>query len=341
MNSENNCSTFAPLVAGQNSVIICDLDNCLSDDRWRRHLIDKSLTGEDRYFRYNALAHLDQANKQLLAFLHNWTGDIERHLLFITARPASRRQETIAWLHENGLWKFRLFMRPEGNLDTSPILKTAIVQSIFDDGTLRDKNQIATIIDDRRDVLEALDKATGRPTLLINLDNFLEMRRELTAFFELRKEPGRNFFLEACNLLQKEGLMDLPQKVAQEVALFFSEGNAGKDRAAESTSATAPVAKRTVGERVAQLMEEGAKTFRERNASYGSNFRMVGPVMQQLFPNGVPPELLRHDAFHLFELVVVKLSRFAISKFTHEDSIHDAMVYCAMIEAIIQELKEK
>lgn len=85
---------------------------------------------------------------------------------------------------------------------------------------------------------------------------------------------------------------------------------------------------------VLQLM---SNTYRERNAVYGDNFRMVGPMMRILFPKGVPAEVVHSDQFHLFELILVKLSRFAISNLQHTDSIHDAAVYAAMIEAIIHE----
>ena len=80
-----------------------------------------------------------------------------------------------------------------------------------------------------------------------------------------------------------------------------------------------------------------AKTFAERNAVYGDNYRMIAPLVRTLFPNGVPSDLVADDRWHLFELVLVKLSRFAISELNHADSIHDAAVYAAMLEAIIQE----
>lgn len=83
------------------------------------------------------------------------------------------------------------------------------------------------------------------------------------------------------------------------------------------------------------ILEKMAQTFRERNAVYGSNYKMVAPLMAALFPNGVPPHLVVQDHFHLFELILVKLSRFAISDLTHQDSIHDAGVYCAMIEMVL------
>lgn len=87
---------------------------------------------------------------------------------------------------------------------------------------------------------------------------------------------------------------------------------------------------------VGRSLEHAASVFRERNAVYGNNFKMIGPMMAILFPEGAPAALLRNDAFHLFELVLVKLSRLAISGLTHQDSAKDAAVYCAMIDAIIQ-----
>ena len=80
-----------------------------------------------------------------------------------------------------------------------------------------------------------------------------------------------------------------------------------------------------------------AETFRERNAVYGDNYKMVAKLMAVLFPNGVPPELVVQEHFHLFELILVKLSRYAISELSHIDSIHDLAVYGAMCESINHE----
>lgn len=91
------------------------------------------------------------------------------------------------------------------------------------------------------------------------------------------------------------------------------------------------------GPSVAGILREMAATFEERNAQYGDNYRRVAPIMRILFPDGVPPELLGTDQWHLFELKVVKLTRFAISNLTHIDSVHDDAVYSAMIEKILWE----
>ena len=84
-----------------------------------------------------------------------------------------------------------------------------------------------------------------------------------------------------------------------------------------------------------------ADTFEARNATYGDNYQMVGPIMAVLFPDGVTPELLAAPQFHLLELVIVKLSRLAISDLQHQDSAHDAGVYCAMIESLIKQQQQQ
>ena len=101
--------------------------------------------------------------------------------------------------------------------------------------------------------------------------------------------------------------------------------------AAPPTRGEAPPAPRNAGE----VLDGMAATFRQRNAVYGDNYKMVAPLVRALFPHGVPPELVVTDQWHLLELKLVKLSRFAISGLTHVDSIHDDGVYSAMIESII------
>lgn len=85
----------------------------------------------------------------------------------------------------------------------------------------------------------------------------------------------------------------------------------------------------------ADIMAEMIKTYNDRSTTYGHNFEMVGEVMKVFFPQGVPPELVVTQHWHLFEVIIVKLSRFATSGLSHIDSIHDAAVYGAIIEMIL------
>ena len=84
-----------------------------------------------------------------------------------------------------------------------------------------------------------------------------------------------------------------------------------------------------------QLLEQAAETFRVRNATYGNNYLQVSEIMKVLWPDGFPSELVFQPEWHLFELLIVKLTRFANGNLTHIDSIHDTVVYAAMIEDII------
>jgi len=88
---------------------------------------------------------------------------------------------------------------------------------------------------------------------------------------------------------------------------------------------------------VPKILEDMAKTFRERNKVYGSNYLMVGEVMKVMFPEGLPdPTMIHRPEWHLFELVIVKLTRLAVAELKHVDSIHDTAVYAAMIEYILE-----
>lgn len=86
------------------------------------------------------------------------------------------------------------------------------------------------------------------------------------------------------------------------------------------------------------ILEEMADTFRERNKIYGDNYKRVGAVMAAMFPDGVVLRTAEDfNRWHLFELQIVKLTRFANSGLVHKDSIHDEAVYAAMVESLIDE----
>ena len=88
----------------------------------------------------------------------------------------------------------------------------------------------------------------------------------------------------------------------------------------------------------ADILIEMGNTYRERNKVYGDNYKRVGDVMVAMFPNGIALKTVEdYNRWHLFELMVVKLTRFAVSGLTHQDSIHDAAVYAAMVESLTNE----
>lgn len=91
----------------------------------------------------------------------------------------------------------------------------------------------------------------------------------------------------------------------------------------------------------ADILAQMADTFRERNKVYGDNYKRVGEIMKALFPQGVALEsVAQFNQWHLFELMIVKLTRFANSGLTHKDSIHDLAVYAAMVEFLTEEKED-
>ena len=90
---------------------------------------------------------------------------------------------------------------------------------------------------------------------------------------------------------------------------------------------------------VPEILEQMAATFRERNGIYRDNYKRIPSVVGALFPHGVSSELVMRPEWHLFELILVKLARFANAELSHVDSIHDVAVYAAMIQSILEERK--
>lgn len=95
---------------------------------------------------------------------------------------------------------------------------------------------------------------------------------------------------------------------------------------------------------VTKLLGDMAKLYAERNAVYKDNYKMVGRIMEAMFPDGI--ELRTAEEFnrwHLFELAIVKLSRYAVQYKSggHQDSIEDMIVYLAMVAGLDDEARPK
>lgn len=93
-----------------------------------------------------------------------------------------------------------------------------------------------------------------------------------------------------------------------------------------------------------EILEQAARLYAERNAVYGDNFRNAGAALSAFFPEGVVlKDTDEQTRYHLFILIIVKLSRYAVNWYAggHQDSIRDAAVYCAMLEQIDAEMAER
>jgi hypothetical protein len=123
-------------------MIIVDLDNCISDDGWRIHLIDFSEQDFDkRHEKYHEKCHQDALRN---AHLVRETDDI----LIFTSRPEKYRRLTEEWLAMNKIYYKQLVMRPQGNHDSSVALKEEmLVTSPY-------FTRIVQAFDDRKDIVE-------------------------------------------------------------------------------------------------------------------------------------------------------------------------------------------
>lgn len=86
-----------------------------------------------------------------------------------------------------------------------------------------------------------------------------------------------------------------------------------------------------------QILEEGAKTFRERQDLYGDSWLRAGETLHSLFPNGLTvnsPKDWSRLAIFMHEINKVRRQASQFSKGGHIDSSHDLMVYASMMEAL-------
>lgn len=85
---------------------------------------------------------------------------------------------------------------------------------------------------------------------------------------------------------------------------------------------------------VNEAMEESAKVYAERQNQYGDSYKMVGEIMDILFPCVVPCGISDHVRMHLVGWIVGKLCRYAMSVRNQQptdDSLKDLAVYAMML----------
>jgi hypothetical protein len=86
-----------------------------------------------------------------------------------------------------------------------------------------------------------------------------------------------------------------------------------------------------------EALQNMAETFKSRNNLYGDNYKNLGNVIEAIMRGPVTLNTsYDYEVYQMFSFIVSKITRFASSGFTHQDSIHDAAVFCAMLETIIR-----
>jgi len=92
----------------------------------------------------------------------------------------------------------------------------------------------------------------------------------------------------------------------------------------------------------ADILDQMASTYRERNALYKDNYKRFGDIMVALFPDGlVLKDKEEWNRICIFMMITSKLTRYAgnFEVGGHEDSVHDMGVYSAMLEELGHDAK--
>lgn len=90
----------------------------------------------------------------------------------------------------------------------------------------------------------------------------------------------------------------------------------------------------------AEILDQMATTYRARNLLYKDNYKRFGNLMRGLFPDGLSVQTNEEwNRLCILMMITSKLTRYAanFSKGGHQDSIHDAGVYSAMLEELSME----
>lgn len=287
-------------------VVIFDIDGCIADDRHRRPLLPKSPQSQMDFDEYHAHADLDECTMRGRALFSYWANTIKwrnGEVAFLTARPESMRNNTEKWLRTHmpigACPQFILIMRPDGNMLHSPALKLSQL-SWLDDHIAARHGQYAhaNIVHAFDDRIDVLQMYFGRGIECSLLDIGLPAVYPYT---------GDN--TAVCVGPDIANDADKPARGAEE----FGQG-------------------------VEAILGEALETYRARNAAYLYNAEKVGKVMEAMFPDGVTLKGAGDfHMFHLFELMMVKATRFANSGLKHTDSMRDCGVYSFMCENLVED----
>jgi len=148
------------------SVIICDIDNVLSHDAWRRRLIipvELSVHRHDwaRYHAYHLASAMDEAN-----FIPEMASDMRSRyeIYFFTAMPEAYRRVRASWFIKNGKRPSpdHIYMRANDDTRSSVDVKRDMFRRLE---TKVDRCHISAAYDDRLDILEMYATEFGIKTI--------------------------------------------------------------------------------------------------------------------------------------------------------------------------------
>ena len=143
-------------------VAIFDLDNCISNDSWRKDIIDFKTEGmhNERWHEYHSLCNLDKYENKPFVDQELSFGN---KIVIITGRPERYRNQTIGWLDAHGIPYSSLMMRGDKDKRTSADVKKELLLRFCNDNA---PVEIQVAFDDRQDIID-MYKDIGVPNARI------------------------------------------------------------------------------------------------------------------------------------------------------------------------------
>ena len=140
-------------------ILITDLDNCISDDKWRR---DRILSEQaqaaienppyNRFHEYHSLAAFDKMGNE--NFFKPLLAEDYDLLCVFTSRPRMFQSMTDEWLSRNNVWADRLYMRDDDD-DRPPVeLKRKMLGQLMDEWKAISKSIRIEAFDDDREIVQ-------------------------------------------------------------------------------------------------------------------------------------------------------------------------------------------
>lgn len=297
------------------AAILFDLDNCLYDDAWRLDRIRYDEVSQTTdYLAYHQGIRQDEIIPHAKEIVQD-AMDKGVFVFFVTARPRAFYDVTLSKLKDDFYgWldgvDYSLVMRPDDDHRPSPEYKGQAAREAIDVVASLGSKVIAGF-DDRQDVLDAY-LAAGVPAVFLCDRERCDAGPLTVITPEPVVQPKPSASFESAPLDEAPVFPD-----AMGIEELFNKSYDTGSR-----------------------LEAMAATFRERNAEYKDNGKLVADLMQAMFPEGFAiDEKAGHEFWHLFNLMIVKLSRFVKSGLKHQDSIHDLAIYAAMLDGLLERAK--
>jgi len=113
---------------------IVDIDGTVSDCEWRRQKV--LVNGSKNYDEFNSLHIADKPIVPMRYLLEHLVQNRNNRFIIVTGRDESHRRTTEDWLKEYlpFLDYVGLLMRPEGNMDSDPDVKSVILDQLIKAG---------------------------------------------------------------------------------------------------------------------------------------------------------------------------------------------------------------